>query len=168
MGIPWEPTVSFIFRGYFTHILGVQNLHSCWGPRVVLYNFVSPLLQTIDQFCYCKNPSRSGCKVFNLSLFTDICQLPFGIWEDLAKGSCGVLVRVNRSSASSALSLKAQGDSNEFYIPKDHWTLKGLAILRTKTHPCELQVQTLPLEGPRSLGIYLEPNDRFFFGGLTV
>ena len=31
-----NPRISFIFRGYVTHILGVENLHFSWfwGPRV--------------------------------------------------------------------------------------------------------------------------------------
>ena len=28
--LPWEP-ITFIFRGYFTHILGDQNLHFSWS-----------------------------------------------------------------------------------------------------------------------------------------
>jgi len=43
--------------------------------------------------------------------------------------------------------------------PKDPWTLKSLAILRTL--PPAIQVQTLLLEGPRSLGWY-----NFFWGSL--
>ena len=45
----------------------------------------------------------------------------------------------------------AQVGHNKVIYPQDHWTLKSGVILRTWT-PCEIQVQTLPLEGPRSLG----------------
>ena len=36
-----------------------------------------------------------------------------------------------------------------FYCPKDHWTLKTGYF---EDHTPAIQVQTLPLEGPRSLG----------------